>query len=162
MAESKKLVKNELKCPHCETYCLAIKDASCNDRFLWCCPHFRRKIFIVKGQFFSSEVIYRLKYWSNPKKGVSHYLAIIYLFSLKIPVNVCEKLPHRFVSYRVLIDWFNFCRKIKSMYLGGSPVKLGGKGKTVEIDKSKFGKKRKYNEGKVPNPGFWVLWIINS
>ena len=48
------------------------------------------------------------------------------------------------------------------MYLGGSPVKLGGKGKTVKIDKSKFGKKRKYNEGKVPNPGFWVLWIINS
>ena len=59
MAESKKLVKNELKCPHCETYCLAIKDASCNDRFLWCCPHFRRKIFFVKWQFFSSQVIYR-------------------------------------------------------------------------------------------------------
>ena len=118
---------------------------------LWSGSFFPVKSFIAKSTGPIQKRVYR----------ITHY-AIIYLFSLKIPVNVCEKLPHRFVSYRVLIDWFNFCRKITSMYLGGSPVKLGGKGKTVKIDKSKFGKKRKYNEGKVPNPGFWVLWIVNS
>lgn len=46
------------------------------------------------------------------------------------------------------------------MYLGRSPVKLGGKGKTVEIDESKLGKKRKYNQGKLPNPGFWVFGAV--
>ena len=152
-----------LKWLDCETYCPSRKDASRNGMFLWHCAHCRQKFSLRSGSFFPEKSFIAKSTGPIQKRVycITHY-AIIYLFSLKIPVNVCEKLPHRFVSYQVLIDWFNFCRKIKSMYLGGSPVKLGGKGKTVEIDKSKFGKKRKYNEGKVPNPGFWVLWIINS
>ena len=60
------------------------------------------------------------------------------------------------------------------MRLRCEPIKLGGMGKIVEIDESKFGKKQKYNRGKMPNPGFWVfgavergtnkfvLWIVDK
>jgi len=55
-------------------------------------------------------------------------LAIIYLFSLKIPLKICEKLFCIVVSNRVLIDWFNFCRDVMAMRLRRNPIKLGGPG----------------------------------
>ena len=38
-------------------------------------------------------------------------------------------------------------------------IKLGGLGKTVEIDESKFGAKRKYKRGRV-SEGPWVFGVV--
>ena len=45
------------------------------------------------------------------------------------------------------MDWFNFCREIMSMPLRRSPIKLGGKGKTFEIDENKFEAKEQSKKG---------------
>ena len=46
-------------------------------------------------------------------------------------------------------DWFNFVRKLCSEILENGSEKLGGTGKAVEIDESKFGKiKYMYYRGK--------------
>jgi hypothetical protein len=46
-----------------------------------------------------------------------------------------------------MVDWFNFCRDVYSKALQSQDVhKIGGIGKIVEIDESKF-RKRKYHRG---------------
>ncbi|KZR95704.1 Uncharacterized protein APZ42_010388, partial [Daphnia magna] len=45
------------------------------------------------------------------------------------------------------IDWYNFCREVSEDIVINNSEKIGGVGITVEIDESKFGK-RKYNRGK--------------
>jgi len=48
-----------------------------------------------------------------------------------------------------------FCRETMLVFLEGSSVKIGGPNKTVEIDESKFGR-RKYLRGH-PFKGLWVF-----
>ena len=50
-------------------------------------------------------------------------------------------------------------RTICSNKVLNAGIKLGGLGKTVEIDESKFGAKRKYKRGRV-SEGPWVFGIV--
>lgn len=78
------------------------------------------------------------------------------------------------VTPKIAIDWYNFCRDICEEHFLSNPITIGGPGKTVEIDESKFGKytyifmtdlytvlfscagKRKYNRGRQVD-GHWVF-----
>ena len=52
--------------------------------------------------------------------------------------------------------WVNFCREIMSMPLRRSPVKLDGRGKTVEIDENKFEAKGQLRKG--TQSCFFCFW----
>ncbi len=58
-------------------------------------------------------------------------------------------------SSRTVVDWYNFHRDVCAQYFLDHPVVVGGVGKVVEIDESKFGK-RKYNRGRYKE-GHWVF-----
>ena len=58
-------------------------------------------------------------------------------------------------SSKTVVDWFNFHRDVCAQHFIDHPVQIGGIGKTVEIDESKFGK-RKYNRGRY-REGHWVF-----
>jgi len=55
------------------------------------------------------------------------------------------KSEHRFSAHTVA-DWGMFCRETELLFLERSFVKIGGPNKTVEIEESKFGR-RKYHRG---------------
>ena len=60
------------------------------------------------------------------------------------------------VSAKPAVDWCHFCREVCLEYLAQHNTSLiGGPGTIVEIDESKFGK-RKYNRGRLRD-GKWVL-----
>ncbi|XP_055948295.1 uncharacterized protein LOC129981472 [Argiope bruennichi] len=59
------------------------------------------------------------------------------------------------IARQTATDWMSFCREVCVCMLVNESVKLGGPGKIVEIDESKFGK-RKYNKGKMVE-GAWVF-----
>ena len=72
-----------------------------------------------------------------------------------VPSNViCQELE---VDRNTAVDWASFCREvaIDAMLSKKYRQKLGGVGKVVEIDESKFGK-RKYNRGHRVE-GQWVF-----
>ena len=41
-----------------------------------------------------------------------------------------------------------------------TPVQLGGVGKVVEIDESKWGHKRKFNRNRLPQQSAWIFGLI--
>ena len=48
------------------------------------------------------------------------------------------------VNKNTVVDWFNFCRELCAVYMDdNASEKIGGVGKVVEIDESKFAWKKK-------------------
>ena len=67
-----------------------------------------------------------------------------------------EFLEHKLgISHRTIVDWCNFSREICISSLENFSEQIGGPGKIVEIDESKFGK-RKYHKGRKVD-GVWVF-----
>jgi hypothetical protein len=73
---------------------------------------------------------------------------------------VCREQAHHIrteysLSSHTIADWGMFCREALLVFLEVSSVKVGGPNKTVEIDESKFGR-RKYHRDH-PVKGQWVF-----
>ncbi|XP_069968835.1 uncharacterized protein [Bactrocera oleae] len=67
------------------------------------------------------------------------------------------------LSSATICDWYNYCREAVVIYQVDHQEKLGkigGPGKKVQIDESKFGK-RKYNKGRRVE-GYWVLGMVED
>jgi hypothetical protein len=58
-------------------------------------------------------------------------------------------------SWDTVCDWAGFCRQVCLKFYAENPEKLGGRGYTVEIDESKFGKRKYWRGHKVD--GCWVF-----
>ena len=63
------------------------------------------------------------------------------------------------LSLRTVITALRRLRDICSLKILHGNLKLGGRGKTIEIDESMFGHKRKYNRGRV-GQGTWVFGMV--
>lgn len=67
------------------------------------------------------------------------------------------------LSSKTVCEWFSFCREVVVSQQVGKEAesgKIGGQGETVQIDESKFGK-RKYNKGRRVE-GHWVIGMIQD
>ncbi|KZR99984.1 Uncharacterized protein APZ42_003923, partial [Daphnia magna] len=72
---------------------------------------------------------------------------ILYLKLYGIPNLIILYYTILYHIIRTPNDWYNFCREVSEDIVINNSEKIGGVGITVEIDESKFGKK-KYNRGK--------------
>lgn len=59
------------------------------------------------------------------------------------------------VSSNTAVDWASFCREVLLTAFLENPVQLGGVGNTVEIDESKFGRRKYWRGHRVE--GCWVF-----
>ena len=97
-------------------------------------------------------------FFSKSKLSFATILMLMYLWSRQ--TRVTEAAAEVKISNRVAIDWFNFFRDVCAEYFLAHPITIGGPGKVVEIDESKFGK-RKYNRGRSVD-GHWVFGGIET
>lgn len=94
-------------------------------------------------------IVYRTRFRQGTFFGGSH----LSLHQIAMFVNLwADNVPLEFIiktvriSSKTAVDWASFCREVvlDAMITRCEPI--GGEGKIVEIDESKFGK-RKYNRG---------------
>ena len=94
------------------------------------------------------------------KISIQQILVIINLFCGNIreysQIRYQAQLGEERLSYETIADWLSYWREIcLEVVARESPKLIGGQGRTVEIDESKFGK-RKYNKGRYVE-GQWVV-----
>lgn len=121
------------------------KDSSFSrDGFVWRCSNKQcgKKVSIREGSWFEKH-----------KLTLEQILCIIYFWIYKVDQ---EFVKHELgICNQTIVDWYNFCREVCDCILFEDSEKIGGIGKTVEIDESKFGK-RKYHKGRRVD-GQWVF-----
>lgn len=114
------------------------KDRKCNLRLICsgggACKY---KVSPFTGTFFDG---------NNCRLPIGTVLTIIYCFLHGFKhtdaARECE------VSNNTITDWYNYCREVCTQSLAENSVQIGGVGEVVEIDESKF-YRRKYNRGRV-------------
>ena len=139
--KNKNIIRRSLLCRKCSSSCNFVPR---KDGYAWRCTRkgCQSVLSIRDGTFFSGShlnlnEIVEISYWWARGMNVT---------------NVMHETGH---TKQTIVDWFNFHRDVCAQYFIDNPVMLGGPGKIVEIDESKFGKK-KYNRGRYKE-GHWEL-----
>ena len=144
------LLRKAKYCNACRLWCSQIRMQTSTDGYMFRCSHCRKKTSIRDASFFSGSHL--------PLRVIA---TVFYFFTLDVGMQtILNMLPGK-ISRPSLVDWLNFCRDICSFHMLRHPVRLGGPGEIVEIDESKWGKKRKYNRGAVRNEGGpWIFGMV--
>ncbi len=104
--------------------------------------------------YFKRSIRHGPSWFSNSNLSIATILEITYCWVYDYPTKVIQR-ELDIGSDTTLVDWKNYCREVCSVTLEKENEMIGGEGKIVEIDESKFGK-RKYNRGRKVT-GQWVL-----
>lgn len=144
---------NEIACPHGHGPMNLVKDEG---SFWWKCEDYfekpKEKIKRVRCRFKQS--VRKDTFFHNSKLSISQICKFVNLWvdnaSLKLIGKQCD-----IGGSASLTDWASFSREVLFDSLVINKGKIGGPGKTVEIEESKFGK-RKYNRGHRVE-GQWVF-----
>ncbi|KAI5646989.1 ISXO2-like transposase domain-containing protein [Phthorimaea operculella] len=108
-------------------------------------------------------------WFENAKIDIKHIYYLMYCFSHRWSQDmVVHEDPYRnereeCLSRTTIIDWYSYGREVVVIFQLDQQQKrgkIGGEGKIVQVDESKFGK-RKYNRGRRLE-GHWVLGLIED
>jgi len=144
-----KLLNKERQCDYCRRHlnlCLDRRDGHATPVVYRCtnrgCRKCSQYVSIRKGSVFESSNL-----------SLQQILLIINLFTSHITsyeqIRLQTQLTETKLSDETIADWLSYCREICLETIARqTPTVIGGQGMTVEIDESKFGK-RKYNKGRL-------------
>lgn len=123
------------------------------DNFKWYC---RKKVSrckqkAVKCRFTAS--IRTGTFFYKSKLNLSAIIRFMCCWLDNLPLTLIKKNTR--IANQTAVDFSNFCRELIFDHMVTKSVPLGGPGKSVEIDESKFGR-RKYNRGHRVE-GQWVF-----
>ncbi|XP_068211699.1 uncharacterized protein [Palaemon carinicauda] len=141
-------------CKKCKTGDVALMRDGCNVRneksnYFWRCRNrkCRRKFTMRHKSFFKGSHL--------EERDI---ILLTCCWVLRWP-QYCVELKTEQLGSHTLVDWYNFCRGVCEQVLILDTKKIGGPGHIVEVDESKFGK-RKYNIGHEVK-GTWVFGGID-
>ena len=143
--QSLKLLRSNLMCSCGRGMNLVEREKAGKEGVLWRCPRkrCRREVSLRKDTFFEG----------------SH-------LEIEDPSPVVHQDPFKQdeveveISRKTAVDWYNFVRDVCAQYYIDHPAVIGEPNVEVEIDESKFGK-RKYNRGRTVD-GHWVFGNLQN
>ena len=142
------LLRGKVQCNKCGRDMKWSAEPSSRDRFRWRC---RRMVAGV--QCSSSMSIKNGSWFQQSNLTFREILLLTYDIVRREPAHhITDEYGF---SSRTIADWGMFCRETMLIFMEGCSEKIGGPNKTVEIDESKFGR-RKYHRGH-PVKGQWVF-----
>ena len=97
--------------------------------------------------------IRKYSFFSGSHLPLATITKLVYYWTYKYPQEII--LHELGLSTKTVVNFYNFCREVCKVVLEKQSEPIGGPGKVVEIDESKFGK-RKYHGGKRVD-GAWVF-----
>lgn len=141
-------------CSKCGDTLSLVYEADRSDGYRWHCNNNKVVVRKQKAQKCGVRVEFRTKtFFAGSKLSIFQILGFVNLWVSNVQsIVIAQQLS---ISQKAAVDWSSFCREVllDAFILKGE--KLGGEDKTVEIDESKFGK-RKYHRGHHVE-GQWVF-----
>lgn len=142
------LLKREMLCPTCGSNMSLWKSESVADKYRWRCGKGKR------GQRCNATRSLRHSSWfTKSKLTIQEIMLLTYDIMNQVPSKTIQK--ELGIEQQTACDWFQFCREVVLDFIETKSEMIGGEGKVVEIDESKFGK-RKYHRGHYVK-GQWVF-----
>ena len=142
------LIRRTMQCSCCGRDMVWSQRSDSSDGFRWRCQ--RR---VAGARCNRSTAIRHDSWFQRSNLTLQEIMLLTYDIVCREPATNIKN-EYCFSSHTVA-DWGMFCRETMLVYLEGCSVKIGGPNKTVEIDESKFGR-RKYHKGH-PVKGQWVF-----
>ena len=145
---SQKLLASCQQCSRCGCNMELTETTRVKDGYMWRCTNKRCRTWpsTRSGSFFEGSNIM-----------LSSWLHLMFLWAIQISGSRIARLTS--LSKPTVVRALGELRTICSNKVLNAGIKIGGLGKTVEIDESKFGAKRKYKRGRV-SEGLWVFGIV--
>ena len=143
-----RLLASRRQCSRCNSDMELTETGRVNDGYMWRCTNNRCRTWlsIRSGSFFEGSNI-----------PLSTWLHLMFLWAMKMSGSNISRLTG--LSKPTVIRALRELRTICCTKILNAGIQLGGIGKTVEIDESKFGAKRKYQRGRV-SEGLWVFGAV--
>ncbi len=146
------LISGSRLCPHCDSEMKLVECCDRSDGCKWEC----RKV--VQGKRHKVELSIRKGSWFECNLTLEEILKLTYWWCRDVAQETMRFEVD--VSGNTVVDWDSFCREICEVNYLECEEKIGGHGKRVQIDESKFGK-RKYHRGHRVE-GQWVFGGIEE
>ena len=132
-----------MECPSCHAEMRWCSRPDTTDGYPWVC----RKV--VDGRRSNAYRSIRFSSWfSRSHLTLLQVMLLTYYILRRLPARTIRLELH--IEQHIATDWTMLCREAMIDYVARSSEKIGGPGKTVEIDESCFGR-RKYNRGRLCN-----------
>ena len=140
------LISKSYHCSQCHSN-MALVRSNVSDGYQWRCRSTTGNIHDVRRSIRNGT------WFEKSRLSIRQIIKLTYYWVEAYPQRIV--LHEMRISSHTLVDWYNFSREVCTNIIMESEKKIGGIGKIVEIDESKFGK-RKYNKGKRVD-GQWVF-----
>ena len=142
------------QCEKCNNSMTLGKDENYIDKYKWFCRNYVVHSKTKRRRCTFKTNLRKDTFFFKSKLTLAQIAKFICCWVDNIPLNVIRKHT-RIQGQATLVDFGNFCREVIFESFIQSKDRLGGQGKIVEIDESKFGR-RKFNRGHHVE-GQWVF-----
>jgi hypothetical protein len=138
-------------CMKCSIWMSLVKDKSReHDGYVWRCKLCKSKISVRADAF-----------WATLKINLNVAVFLLYLFARDVQLCIAVTLFNETINEKTVSDYYNLYRDLMSRDMIDNPAILGGPGVIVELDESKYGGKRKDNNGRKIAEGYWVFGMLD-
>ena len=145
-----KVLHSSLSCNRCDNPTMGLFDRRENDWYFRC----NKRTDGVQCQ--NQQSIKTGTFFSQSRLNLKQLMYVMYAFTEELPNSWVEQNVG--LSARTVVDWFSFLREVcmQAVEDSSNGIQIGGFGVVVEIDESKF-VKRKYHRGAAVVSKDWVF-----